>query len=450
MQIIIVGCGKIGKKLVAKLSQEDNNITVVDTNVELVENVSTLYDVMGVTGNGTSFEVLSQADIEHADMMIAVTNSDEVNLLCCVIAKRTKCHTVARVRNPIYSKERDFIRRELGISMIINPEYEAAREVARLFRYPFAIEVDRFAKGRADLLRFRVPAESVLAGKALKELGKETQNVLICIAERGDKVRIPDGNYVIQSGDILSVIVDTVSTGQFFKRIGVRTNQIRNALIIGGSKLAFYVAKILENSDIEVRIIEKDLERCEYLAEQLSRAEIVNGNGSDYEFLKEERIDQFDAMLASTSMDEENIILSLYAREQIHYKVVTDVSHIEVNGVVKNLDLDSIISPKSITAETILQFVRATANGLDSNIETLYQLIDGEVEALEFFVQPNAPVTGRTLLELNLKNNTLIAGIVRKGRLIIPGGNDQIIPGDSVIVVTTNRGYSDVKDILAQ
>ncbi len=449
MQIIVIGCGKVGRKLVSQLTREDNNITVIDTNEDQVALVSDLYDVMGIVGNGTSFKVLSEADIEHADMLIAVTNSDEVNLLCCVIAKRTKCLTVARVRNPIYSRERDFFRRELGLSMIINPEFEAALEVARLFRYPFAIEVDRFAKGRADLLRFRVPGDSALAGRALKDLGHETQNVLICIAEHDGSVFIPDGNYVIEPGDVLSVIVDRDSSGQFFKRIGVRTNQIRNVLLIGGSRLSFYVAKILENSDIEVRIIERDLARCEELADQLEKADIVNGDGSNHEFLREERIEQFDAMLASMKMDEENIILSLYARDKIHYKVVTDVSHIEINGVIKNLNLDSIISPKSITAETIVQFVRATANGMGSNIETLYQLLDGEVEALEFAIQPNAPVVGIPLMDLKLKQNILIAGIVRRGKLIIPGGQDVIKPGDSVIVVTINTGYTDINDILA-
>ena len=449
MQIIVIGCGKVGRKLVSQLTREDNNITVIDTNEDQVALVSDIYDVMGIVGNGTSFKVLSEADIEHADMLIAVTNSDEVNLLCCVIAKRTKCLTVARVRNPIYSRERDFFRRELGLSMIINPEFEAALEVARLFRYPFAIEVDRFAKGRADLLRFRVPGDSALAGRALKDLGHETQNVLICIAEHDGSVFIPDGNYVIEPGDVLSVIVDRDSSGQFFKRIGVRTNQIRNVLLIGGSRLSFYVAKILENSDIEVRIIERDLARCEELADQLEKADIVNGDGSNHEFLREERIEQFDAMLASMKMDEENIILSLYARDKIHYKVVTDVSHIEINGVIKNLNLDSIISPKSITAETIVQFVRATANGMGSNIETLYQLLDGEVEALEFAIQPNAPVVGIPLMDLKLKQNILIAGIVRRGKLIIPGGQDVIKPGDSVIVVTINTGYTDINDILA-
>lgn len=448
MQIIVIGCGKVGIKLVSQLTREANNITVIDTNEEQVELVSSTYDVMGIVGNGTSFKVLSEADIEHADMLIAVTNSDEVNLLCCVIAKRTKCLTVARVRNPIYSRERDFFRRELGLSMVINPEFEAALEVGRLFRYPFAIEVDRFAKGRADLLRFRVPADSALAGKALKDLGNETQNVLICIAERNGEICIPDGNYEIAAGDILSVIVDQYSSGQFFKRVGVRTNQIKNALLLGGSRLSYYLAKILENTDIEVRIIERDLKRCEELADQLKKADIVNGSGSNHEFLREERIEQFDAMLASMHMDEENIIMSLYARDKIRYKVVTDVSHIEVNGVIKNLDLDSIISPKSITAETIVQFVRATANGMGSNIETLYQLLDGEVEALEFYIQPNAPVVGIPLMDLKLRPNILIAGIVRKGKLIIPGGQDVIDPGDSVIVVTTNTGYTDINDIL--
>ncbi len=450
MQIIIVGCGKVGRALAAQLSGEDNNVTVVDTNGDVVKTVANYYDVMGVTGNGASYSVLAEADIEHTDVLIAVTHNDEVNLLCCVVARKAaNCHTIARVRNPVYSEERAFLRKELGLSMIINPEYAAAQEIARLLRFPSAIEIDSFSKGRIEMLRFRVPAASMLNGLALRELPQRLpMDVLICAAERGEEVLIPDGNFVIRSGDLLSMIAIPGNAAAFFKKVGISTNQVKNTMIIGGGEITYYLSKLLLNMGIRVKIIEKRRERCEELSDLLPKATIICGDGSDRELLREEHLEQMDSLVAGTDMDEENIILSLYARDRVRAKVVTKLNHLDFNDVIHSLDLDSLIYPKNIAAEYILQYVRAIGNSMGSNVETLYKLMDGRVEALEFLVHKNSDLAGIRLRDMRLKRNLLIAGIGRKGRLIIPGGQDEFLPGDSVIVVTTDSGFQDIHDIL--
>ena len=450
MQIIIVGCGKVGRALAAQLSGEDNNVTVVDTNGDVVKTVANYYDVMGVTGNGASYSVLAEADIEHTDVLIAVTHNDEVNLLCCVVARKAaNCHTIARVRNPVYSEERAFLRKELGLSMIINPEYAAAQEIARLLRFPSAIEIDSFSKGRIEMLRFRVPAASMLNGLALRELPQRLpMDVLICAAERGEEVLIPDGNFVIRSGDLLSMIAIPGNAAAFFKKVGISTNQVKNTMIIGGGEITYYLSKLLLNMGIRVKIIVKRRERCEELSDLLPKATIICGDGSDRELLREEHLEQMDSLVAGTDMDEENIILSLYARDRVRAKVVTKLNHLDFNDVIHSLDLDSLIYPKNIAAEYILQYVRAIGNSMGSNVETLYKLMDGRVEALEFLVHKNSDLAGIRLRDMRLKRNLLIAGIGRKGRLIIPGGQDEFLPGDSVIVVTTDSGFQDIHDIL--
>lgn len=450
MQIIIVGCGKVGRTLTAQLSGENNNVTVVDTDAAVVKSVTNYYDAMGVTGNGASYQVLAEADIEHTDILIAVTQSDEVNLLCCVIARKaSNCQTIARVRNPIYSEERGFLRKELGLSMIINPEFAAALEISRLLRFPSAIDIDSFSKGRIDLLRFRVPESSPLVGSALRELpGRLQMDVLICAAERKNEVLIPDGNFVIRSGDLLSMISIPGNASAFFQKTGIRTGQVKNTLIIGGGEITYYLSKILLRMGIKVKIIEKKRERCEELSALLPKATIICGDGSDRELLEEEHLEQMDALVAGTDMDEENIILSLYAKGKVKAKIITKINHLDFNDVIHDLDLDSLIYPKNIAAETILQYVRAVGDSVGSNVETLYKLMDGRVEALEFSIRKDSDLARIRLQNMRLKRNLLIAGIVRKGKLIIPGGQDEFLPGDSVIVVTTERGFREIHDIL--
>ncbi len=450
MQIIIVGCGKVGRALTEQLSVEDNNVTVIDTNGELVKGLVNYYDVMGVTGNGTSYSVLAEADIEHTDVLIAVTHSDEVNLLCCVIARKAaNCHTIARVRNPIYSQERAFIRKELGLSMIINPEMAAAQEIARLLRFPSAIDIDSFAKGRIELLRFRVPENSLLEGLALRELPQKLQmDVLICIAERQEQVMIPDGNFVIRAGDLLSMISIPGKAGIFFQKVGIPINRVKNTMIIGGGEITYYLARFLQHTGIKVKIIEKNRARCEELCDLLPKATIICGDGSDRELLQEEHLEQMDSLVAGTDMDEENIILSLYARGRVKAKVVTKLNHLDFNDVIHSLNLDSLIYPKNIAAEYILRYVRAVGNSMGSNVETLYKLMDGRVEALEFQIRRDSDLCGIRLQDMRLKKDLLIAGIGRKGKLLMPGGQDEFMPGDSVIVVTTTSGFQDIHDIL--
>lgn len=450
MQIIVVGCGKVGSTLAAQLSEEDNNVTVIDTNPEVVRDISETYDVMGIEGNGTSYRTLQQADLEHTDLLIAVTESDEVNLLCCVVAKRqADVRTIARVRNPIYSTESAFLRKELQLSMTINPELEAAREISRLLRFPNAIEIDSFSKEKIDLLRFKLPENSLMAGVPMHEFSRQIEeNVLVCIAERGNEIFIPKGNFVPQAGDVLTVITEPAQTEKFFRKIGIRTNRVRNVLIVGGGGITFYLTEILLKMGIDVKIIEKNTKRCEELSDLFPAAVVDFGDGSSQDVLAEERLEDMDAFVACTGIDEVNAIISLYAQTKVHTKVVTKMNHIEFGDVIKSLHLDSTINPRSLTAQKILQYVRAMSNSMDSNMETLYRLLDDRVEAMEFTIRAPSRVTGVKLADMQIKDNVLIAGIVRGGKLIICGGQDEFKVGDSVIVITTNLGFHDLLDIL--
>lgn len=450
MQIIIVGGGKVGSALTARLSEENNNVTVVDTNPAVVRELAETYDVRGVEGNGTSHRVLQDAGLENTDLLIAVTESDEVNLLCCVVAKRqSDCSTIARVRNPIYSAESHFLRKELQLSMTINPELEAAREITRLLRFPSAIEIDSFSKEKIELLRFQIPENSTIAGHSLRDFSAGTEeNVLVCIAERGDEVMIPNGDFVPQAKDVLTVITEPSHAESFFRKIGIRTNRVRNVLIVGGGDITFYLTELLQKIGIDVKIIEKDLKRCEMLSDRFPDVRVDYGDGSDQETLSEERLEDMDALVACTGMDEVNAIISLYAQTKVRTKVVTKMNHIAFDEVIKNLHLDSIVTPKALTAQKILQYVRAMSNSLGSNMETLHRLMDGRVEAMEFIISDKSRITGVKLADMDIRPGVLIAGIVRNGRLIISGGQDEFRVGDSVIVITTHAGFGDLMDIL--
>ena len=424
-------------------------MTVVDKDSTVIRNITSMYDVMGIVGNGASYGTLKEADIEHADLLIAVSRSDELNLLCCVIARQAaKCHTIARVRNSVYREEREFIRRELGLSMIINPEFAAAQEMARLLRFPTAIEIDSFSKGRIEMLRFKVPPASRLVGMQLKDVSGPRNDLLICVAERNGEVVIPDGNYRIDANDSLSLLATPKTASGFFRKIGVKTNQVHSTMIVGGGETTYYLAAILLRMGIHVTIIEKNRERCEVLSEHLQDATIICGDGSDQELLKEENLENMESFVACTDMDEENIILSLYAKDKVSKKVVTKINHLNFNDVIHSLNLDSLVYPKYITAETILQYVRAMKNSMGSNVETLYKLMDDRVEALEFIIRENCPLQNITLESMKTKKNVLVACINRRGRIIIPGGQDSFLAGDSVIVVTTHTGLENIEDIL--
>lgn len=451
MKIIIVGCGKVGTTLAEQLNRENHDITLIDTNEEAIQNISDSADVMGVTGNGAVYQVQMEAGIQDADLLIATTNSDELNMLCCLIAKKAgNCHTIARIRNPEYSSEIRYIREELNLSLAINPELAAAREIARLLRFPSAIKIEPFAKGRIELLKFLIPEHSLLNDmRVMDVVNRLKSNVLICVVERGNDVVIPDGNFVMKKGDKISFIASHQGSADFFKKAGVDNNIVKSAMFVGGGKLTHYLCRLLEDTKIKIKIIERDEERCRQLSELLPKAMIIHGDGTDEQLLLEEGIRQTEAFASLTGFDEENIMLSLYASSQSKAKLITKVNKIAFENVINSLNLGSLIQPKMLTAEIILQYVRAMQNSMgSSNIETLYKIAADKAEALEFRVKEGSPVLGIPLEKLKLIDNLLVACINRGGTIITPRGKDTVEAGDTVIVVTTHTGLNDLTDIL--
>ena len=450
MKIIIVGCGKVGATLAEQLNNEHHDIMLIDKSADVINSITERIDVMGVVGNGAVYKVQMEAGIPETDLLIATTNSDELNMLCCLIAKKAgDCHTIARIRNPEYHSEINYIREELGLSLAINPEMAAAMEIARLLRFPSAIKIDTFAKGRIEILKFLVPDHSILHNMKVREvLSKLHCNVLICAIEHGSEVIIPSGDSVMVAGDKISFIASPAEANEFFKQAGIDNNTIRTAMFVGGGKITYYVAKLLESTKINVKILEQNMERCNELSELLPRAMVIHGDASNQELLLQEGIGQIDAFASLTGFDEENIMLSLYAASQSKAKLITKVNRIAFENIIDSMNLGSVIYPKLITSETILQYVRAMQNSMGSNVETLYKIVADRAEALEFRVANEPSIVGIPLEKLELKNNLLVAFINRKGQFISPRGKDTLEEGDRVIVVTTVTGLNDLKDIL--
>lgn len=450
LQIIVVGCGKVGTTLIEQLSKEGHDITIIDQKRELVEETSGLFDVMGIVGNGASYSTQIEAGIREADLLIAVTASDELNLLCCTIAKQVgNCATIARVRTPDYSKEATYLREKLGLAMIINPELEAAKEAVRILSLPTALEVIPFAHGKAEMIKFKVPKDNYIDGMTVAELGQSsTTNIHICAIERDNQVHIPTGSFQIHSGDIISFITSHKVAKAFFKDIGYKTHQVKSAMIIGGGTSTYYLALQLLNLGITVKIIEKSKKRCEELSMLLPKAIIINGDGTDQTLLEEEGIHYIDAFVPLTGIDEENIMLTLYARQESAAKVITKINRITFKNVINTLDLGSVIYPKYLAAEAIVAYVRAKNASQHSEVETLYHMFDYKAEAVEFIVKEASAATDIQLKDMKLKNNLLVSLISRKGQIIFPAGNDSIQVGDTVMIVTTHTGLSSIQDIL--
>lgn len=450
MKIIVVGCGKVGLTLTEQLNNEGHDITVIDRDGGKLRSVTDNIDVMGVEGNGAIFQVQMEAGIRETDLLIATTNSDELNMLCCLIAKKAgNCHTIARIRNPEYANEIRYIREELNLSMAINPELAAATEISRLLKFPSVIKIDAFAKGRVELMKFIIPDHSVLHNMQVYEVSQRLRcNVLICAVERGSEVVIPDGNFRMKYGDKISFISAPAEAMEFFHQVGIENNSVKTAMFVGGGKITYYLAKMLEETNIKIKIIEQDFHRCNELSELLPKAMIIHGDGSNQQLLLEEGIQQTEAFASLTGFDEENIMLSLYAASVSKTKLITKINRIAFEDVISQMNLGSIIYPKLITADSIIRYVRAMQNSMGSNVETLYKIVANKVEALEFRVEPDAPLVGIPLEKLTFKSNLLIACINRNGKIITPRGKDTIEPRDTVIVVTTHSGLNDLKDIL--
>lgn len=451
MNIIIVGCGKVGQALAEQLNEEDNNVTVIDVDRKIVESVASRFDVMGVAGNGATHVIQQEAGIIHADLLIAVTGSDELNLLCCLIAKKAgNCQTIARVRSPQYNIEAPFLKDELGLAMVMNPEYAAAAEIARILRFPSAIKIDTFAKGRVELLKFRLPESSPLAGCAVKDINsKFNSDILVCTIERGDDAYIAYGDFVFEEKDVISIVASPRKANDFFRKIKYKTNSVKDVMIVGGGEIGHYLCEILLRSGmINVKLIEKDPVRCEELADLMNDVIIINGDASDQNVLLEAGLQNSGAFVALTNLDEENILLSLFAKSVAKVKLITKINRIDFGDVINHLDLDTIIYPKNITSETIIRYVRAMKNTMGSNVETLYNIIKGKVEAAEFIIKEDSPIVGRPLMEMQFKEGVLVAAILRERKVIIPHGQDSIQVGDAVVIVSNHLALHDITDIL--
>ena len=450
MNIIIVGAGKVGTTIADQLSSENHNITIIDLNQQKVEEAEEEFDAMGIVGNGASHQVQVEAGVMDAELLIAVTGSDELNLLCCLIAKKTgKCQTIARVRNPIYSKEVNFIKRQMGLSAVINPELTAAQEISQLLRLPYAKKVDTFARGRVEMIKFRMNPELHMDGLQVADIiSKMKCDIMICGVERQGQVVIPNGDFVLKNNDLVSMMAVPKETAKFFRKMGIPTHQAKSTLIVGGGTIAYYLAKQLLEMRVDVRIIEQNKERCEMLSEQLPEATILQGDGTDKEFLLEEGLMHTDSFVALTNMDEENLMLALLARKYSNAKLIAKVNRIHFEEVVDELDIDSVIYPKNLAADHIVRYTRAMQNSLGSNVETLYKILDGQAEALEFVIREDSSVTNQRLMDLPLKDHLLVCYISRYGKLKMARGQDMLKVGDSVIIVTTHKGLHDITDIL--
>lgn len=451
MKIVIVGGGKVGTLLSLLLSDEGHEVTVIDTVSKIIENVVNAQDVSGFCGNGASFPIQEEAGVAKSDVFIAVTGSDELNIMSCMVAEKIGAkRSIARVRNTEYSDQLMFMQNKLGIDLIINPEYEAAAEIARILEFPAANAIETFAKGRIDLAEILVEAGSTLDGVKLRDLRKTIDAaMLICAVQRGDEVVIPDGNFEIKAGDRVHFTAAKRDLQKIFRMLGMQKKKIKSALIIGGSRTSFYLSKFLKKAGIETKIIENDRTRAVELEAALDGVSVICADGTDTDLLKEEGLENFDAAVALTDIDEENIIFSMYAKTQGVKKTVCKVNRGPLSDMVSAMMADcSFICPKTNTASIILRYIRAIDNDGGSEVQTLYKILGGRAEAVEFIAAENCPVIGVPLKELSLKPNIIIACVSHGNKVLIPDGNTVINAGDSVIVITAERSLYDLAEVL--
>ena len=452
MKIILVGSGKVGTALARQLSEEGHNVTVVDTNKARVEHLIETYDVLGIVGNGSSITTLSEAGIEDADVFIAVTGSDELNLLCCMFAKKAgHCHAIARVRNPSYSHELDFIKKQIGISAIINPEMAAAKEISHLLRFPGASKIDTFADGRVRLIKFALTEAQGLDGVAIREIPSRLKSdILVCAVERDGGVIIPNGNFVPREGDKLYMVGTKSELQKMLRAMGRTQQRVKTVSLLGGSRIAMYLTWELAVSNTKVCIVEQKHDKCLQLAAQLPTAMIIEGDGTEEELLTSENIFQADAFVSLTGRDEENLLMALTARRAGVPKVLAKMTRPNYMDLVRDMRVGSIVSPKDIVANQITRYVRALANSEGSAVESLYKMLGGAVEALEFTATARSrAVLNKPLRALSLKDDVLVAAIARGSEIIIPSGTSIIQEGDHVVVVTNAHTFDDLGDILA-
>lgn len=449
MKIVIVGLGQTGRTVLDNLSNEDHTITIIDENRDKIEGLIEIYDVFGVVGNGACMDILNEANVKSADLVIALTNSDELNILTCLVAKKIGApNTVARVRNPSYRKQIMEMKEELGISMILNPEKETANEIFHLINLPSVAQIEHFARGRVNLVAIVVEKGCSLIGETLLSIGKKFRTkVLICAVERGRKVFIPSGTFTIEEGDKIHFTSDANSLGDFLTEIHLVKSPIKNVMIVGGGNIGYYLAEQLSQKKYQIKLIENNKQRAEILAEGLPRATVICGDGTKQDLLLEEGIESMDAFITLTGIDEENIIVSMYANKRNVRKIIAKIDRDELLSMLEEVGINTTVSPKDIIATKVLRYIRALANKRGGNILTLYRLVNNQVEALEFIAKSQNMTYNKPLKDLTLKQNCLIACIIRNSEVIIPDGNSCIQYNDNVIVVTTHKNFDDLTDI---
>lgn len=451
MKILVVGCGKIGTTIVASLAAEGHDVTAIDREPTVLEEITNTYDVMGVCGNGADHDVLLEADAAHADMFVAVTDSDDNNLLSCFLARKMGAqHTIARVRSPEYNDSSlNFMKQHLDLSMAINPDLMAAKELLNILKFPSAVKVETFSHRNFEIIEFRLRDNSPLDGVRLMDMrAKFDSKVLVCVVQRGEEVYIPDGAFVLRGGDKVILTATPSELQNLLRELGVLQKKSRNVMILGGSRTSYYLARLLESGGSRVTLIEKSAAMAQELSDLLPKTMIIHGDGTQQELLLEEDLTSQDALVALTGIDEENILMSIFAASRNVPKVIAKINRDEMASLAENLGLDTVVSPRKIVSDVLVRYARALQNSMGSRMETLFQLMDGKAEALEFLVGNERGVVGIPLKDLKLKPGTLIAGIVRDRKILIPGGLDTVEEGDHVIVLGTNRRINELSDIL--
>lgn len=447
MKIVIVGMGNVGQELVSQLSQEGHDLIVVDLHEPVLEKIVNSYDCMGICGNGASYDVLEEAGVSTANLLIACTPQDEVNILCCMVAKKLGAmDTIARVRSPEYFTL--FADKDLGLSMMVNPEYETALSISRILRYSSALKIDTFANGKVDLIEVKVTPDTKLGGVALKDLNQHfREKFLVCAVNRNGTVCIPSGDFVLEEDDRIHVTASEKSISEFFKEI--RGNkQTHTCIIIGGNRIAFYLAKELKKVGTRVKIIEKDPQKCANLSEMLQNTDIILGDGTDQDLLLDEGLSTTDALISLSGIDEQNILISNFADSVGVEKVVARVEKRSYYKMLKASGIDSVISAKTTTAEHIVRYSRGKQGAIGSCVTRLYRIVNDQAEILEFMVNKNFKALDKPLKDVKFKPNTLICAIIRKEEIIFPSGNDSIKENDMVVVVYVGRSVDDLNQFL--
>lgn len=448
MKIVIVGAGKVGTTLCEQLSAEGHDIVIIDQNPATLYAINNRLDVMSIEGNGTLISVQEEAETNKADLFISCASTDETNMLCCVIAKKLGAKkTAARVRNPEYYSQFDFIQNDLKIDIAINPELAAAEEITRVLAFPSALKVEPFARGRVELVEYKIEDSSALCGTKLQDINKlYNVKILICAVQRSNEIFIPKGNFTLLAGDKIHISAPHTDIKRFVKLDGGIKEKIKSTLIIGGGRVSYYVAKKLTAIGLKVKIIENDPEQCMTLTKLLPEVTIINADGTDHHLLKEEGIEMSDSVVTLTNIDEENIVTSIYAKKCDVTKVITKINRGSYIEIASSLGLDTIVSPKLVSSNRMVAYARGMSNSQGSNVETVYRMFGNKVEALEFIAPESAPYLNKPLRELKMRPNTLIAAIVRGRRSIIPYGDTEINKRDNVIVVTSETLLDDLKD----